>query len=132
MYCTEEIYTSLYLLHNTLSSTNPSSLSSAPISQDGMPTKRSRFLLDIPSELQVQVCATGAPLPNASLSRVLVVLTRAAAESRATALIRSRAGDIVTWEGLRALALGSRPYFLDRESNSLVGLGELTDIFFSE
>ena len=42
------------------------------------------------------------------------------------------AGDIVTWEGLRALALGSCPYFLDRESNSLVGLGELTDIFFSE
>ncbi len=92
---------------------------------DDMPTKCSRFLLDIPSELQVHVCATGAlsPFPHAQLARLLVVLTRAAAESRATAHLRSHAGDIVTWDGLRALALGSRPFFgsdtttLDRQSN---------------
>jgi hypothetical protein len=92
---------------------------------DDMPTKCSRFLLDIPSELQVLVCATGAlsPFPHAQLTRLLVELTRAAAESRATALLRSHAGDIVTWDGLRALALGSRPFFgsdtttLDRQSN---------------
>ncbi len=76
--------------------------------QQDMPTKRSRFFLDIPSELCVEVCATGAPLLQASLSGLLVVLTRAAAESRASVLIRSQSGDIVTWQGLRSVALGLR------------------------
>lgn len=76
--------------------------------QQDMPTKRSRFFLDIPSELRVEVCATGAPLLQTSLRGLLVVLTRAAAESRASALIRSQSGDIVTWQGLRSVALGLR------------------------
>jgi hypothetical protein len=80
-------------------------------------------LLDIPSELRIEVCATGTPLAQTNLTGLLVVLTRAAAESRATALIRSQAGDIVTWQGLRSVALGFRGSFASKLSDA----AEFTD-----
>ena len=107
------------------SRTTVRSVASWQTPKDDMPTKRSRFLNDIPSELQVEVCATGAPLLPVSLARIAVVLTRAAAESRATALIRSQMGDIVTWQGLRALAAGTSSLYAagqqtaDRDSLSV-------------
>ena len=59
-----------------------------------VPATRSRFLCDIPSSLYVTVNAAGLSMmsDNISPARVLVVLTRAAAASRAVSLLRSRRG----------------------------------------
>ena len=59
-----------------------------------VPATRSRFLCDIPSSLYVTVNAAGLSMmsDNISPARVIVVLTRAAAASRAVSLLRSRRG----------------------------------------
>jgi hypothetical protein len=119
----------LYLSHRRVL-TGPSLPSTGGAHGGEMRAAVSRYVTNIPSALLVRVGWSGAPLlTGAVMRRVVMVLTRAGAESRAVALLRSHGGggqgvgggvtcggdgeravedwgDVITWDGLHQLAMG--------------------------